>query len=100
MEQKKRVIALGFFDGVHNGHAALMRRTAQVAKETGATPSAFTFDPHPQTVILGRPMPLLTSPEDRAGLVRVSRGRGGTRLTPAGRALCRRQAVEGGAEMV
>ena len=37
---------------------------------------------------------------DRAGLVRVSRGRGGTRLTPAGRALCRRQAVEGGAEMV
>ena len=37
---------------------------------------------------------------DRAGLVRVSRGRGGTRLTPAGRALCCRQAVEGGAEMV
>ena len=37
---------------------------------------------------------------DRAGLVRVSRGPGGTRLTPAGRALCRRQAVEGGAEMV
>jgi len=70
LEQKKRVIALGFFDGVHNGHAALMRRTAQVAKETGATPSAFTFDPHPQTVILGRPMPLLTSPEDRADLMR------------------------------
>ena len=67
MEQKKRVIALGFFDGVHNGHGALMRRTAQVAQELGAVPSAFTFDPHPQTVILGRPMPLLTSPEDRAG---------------------------------
>lgn len=70
MEQKKRVIALGFFDGVHNGHAALMRRTAQVAREIGATPAAFTFDPHPQTVILGRPMPLLTSPEDRADLMR------------------------------
>ena len=70
MEQKKRVIALGFFDGVHNGHAALMRRTAQVARETGATPSAFTFDPHPQTVILGKPMPLITSPEDRADLMR------------------------------
>ncbi|HIY31706.1 MAG TPA: riboflavin biosynthesis protein RibF, partial [Candidatus Evtepia faecavium] len=52
MEQKKRVIALGFFDGVHNGHGALMRRTAQVAQELGAVPSAFTFDPHPQTVIL------------------------------------------------
>ena len=70
MNQKKRVIALGFFDGVHNGHAALMRRTAQVARETGATPSAFTFDPHPQTVILGKPMPLITSPEDRADLMR------------------------------
>lgn len=69
MEQKKRVIALGFFDGVHNGHAALMRRTAQVARELGATPSAFTFDPHPQNVILGRPVPLLTSPEDRADLM-------------------------------
>ena len=29
---------------------------------------------------------------DRAGLARVSRGRGGTRLTPAGRTLCRRLA--------
>ena len=66
MEQKKRVIALGFFDGVHNGHAALMRRTAQVAKETGATPSAFTFVPHPQTVILGQPMPRITAPAARA----------------------------------
>ena len=67
---KKRVIALGFFDGVHNGHGALMRRTAQVAKELGAVPSAFTFDPHPQDVILGRPTPLLTAPEDRADLMR------------------------------
>ena len=51
---KKRVIALGFFDGVHNGHGALMRRTYEVAQKIGATPSAFTFDPHPQTVIFNR----------------------------------------------
>lgn len=70
MEQKKRVIALGFFDGVHNGHGALMRRTVEVAKQIGATPSAFTFDPHPQSIIFGRPVPLLTSPEDRADLMR------------------------------
>ena len=57
MEQKKRVIALGFFDGVHNGHAALMRRTAQVAREIGATPAAFTFDPHPQTEFWAGPCP-------------------------------------------
>lgn len=70
MNDKKRVIALGFFDGVHNGHAALMRRTTQVAEEIGAIPSAFTFDPHPQSVIWGRPVPLLTSPEDRADLMK------------------------------
>ncbi len=67
---KKRVIALGFFDGVHNGHGALMRRTYEVAQRIGAVPSAFTFDPHPQTVIFNRPMYLLTSPEDRADLMR------------------------------
>lgn len=70
LKQKKRVIALGFFDGVHNGHAALMRRTAQAAQELGAVPSAFTFDPHPQNVITGKPLPLITSPEDRADLMR------------------------------
>ena len=70
MEQKKRVIALGFFDGVHNGHAALMRRTAQVAKETGAPPAAVPVGPPPPPGSLGRPMPLLTSPEDRADLMR------------------------------
>ena len=67
---KKRVIALGFFDGVHNGHGALMRRTYEVAQQLGAVPSAVTFDPHPQNVIFGRPTPLLTSPEDRADLMR------------------------------
>lgn len=70
MEQKKRVIALGFFDGVHNGHGALMRKVAERAKQLNATPSAFTFDPHPQNIIFGKPTPLLTSPEDRADLMR------------------------------
>ncbi len=70
MEQKKRVIALGFFDGVHNGHGALMRKVVERAKELDATPAAFTFDPHPQNIIFGKPTPLLTSPEDRADLMR------------------------------
>ena len=32
----KRVIALGFFDGVHIGHGALLRRTKERAAEIGA----------------------------------------------------------------
>jgi len=30
---KKRVIALGYFDGVHVGHSALLERTKEIAKE-------------------------------------------------------------------
>ncbi|MCI9466990.1 MAG: bifunctional riboflavin kinase/FAD synthetase [Ruminiclostridium sp.] len=70
MDEQTRVIALGFFDGVHKGHGALLHRTAEVAEATDAVPSAFTFDPHPQDVILGKPTPLISSPEDRADLMR------------------------------
>ena len=31
----KRVIALGFFDGVHLGHGALLRRTRELADRLG-----------------------------------------------------------------
>ena len=70
MDEQTRVVALGFFDGVHKGHGALLHRTAEVAEATGAVPAAFTFDPHPQDVILGKPTPLISSPEDRADLMR------------------------------
>ena len=70
MEQKKRVIALGFFDGVHLGHGALLTRCAQRARELDAIPAAFTFDLHPSTLIPGKePVPLLTTPMDREGLM-------------------------------
>ena len=32
---EKTVIALGFFDGVHRGHGALLRKTAERARELG-----------------------------------------------------------------
>ena len=44
MSTPKRVIALGFFDGVHKGHGALLRTVAQAADRLGAMPCAFTFD--------------------------------------------------------
>lgn len=64
-----RVIALGFFDGVHVGHGALLRRVAETAARLGAVPSAFTFDTHPEKLILKSPMPLLSTPADRAWLM-------------------------------
>lgn len=69
MSSKDKVIALGFFDGVHLGHAALLRRTAEEAAARGVTSAVFTFDRPPKEVVTGVPCPLINSPEDRKGLV-------------------------------
>lgn len=70
MELKKRVIALGFFDGVHRGHGALLSLCARRAAELNAVPAAFTFDLHPSALIPGKePVPLITTPADRSGLM-------------------------------
>ena len=64
------VLALGFFDGVHLGHGALIRRTRERAEELGMIPAVLTFDVHPDTLVFGKAVPLITSPEDRAELIR------------------------------
>lgn len=61
----RKVIALGFFDGVHLGHAALLKRTVEVALAQGLTPAALTFDRHPGSVVTGQSVPLLTTTEGR-----------------------------------
>ena len=70
MNNTKRVIALGFFDGVHNGHGQLMKAVTAAANRTGAVASAFTFDRSPTAVITGQPVPLISSVEDRIWLMR------------------------------
>lgn len=70
MGDRKRVIALGFFDGIHIGHAALMRQTCKRAAEIGAIPSAMSFDLHPDTLVHGTQVPLINSAPGRADLIR------------------------------
>jgi len=60
-DNTKRAIALGYFDGVHLGHRALMERAVRRAKEIGGTSAVFTFDVHPNSVVLGRQIPLITA---------------------------------------
>ena len=69
MSIQEKVIALGFFDGVHLGHAALLRRTAEEAARRGVTPAVFTFDRPPKEGVTGQPCPLINSPEDRRDLI-------------------------------
>lgn len=65
----QKVIALGFFDGVHLGHGALLRRTRELAAQYGAQPAALTFDRSP-----GKDGKLLTSVADRIFLIRTLYG--------------------------
>lgn len=63
-------VTIGNFDGVHIGHRELMRRTVELARALGATPSALTFHPHPKTVVAPERAPrLLTTPEERCALM-------------------------------
>lgn len=69
MNTTKRVIALGFFDGVHMGHGALLNRVTETAARLGVTPAAFTFDRSPTAVLTKQEIPLLSSVEDRIWLM-------------------------------
>ena len=70
MSKQKTVLAFGFFDGVHIGHAALLERAKQRAAEIGAVPAVLTFDAHPDAFVKGAPVALLNSASDRDYILR------------------------------
>ena len=70
MDEQKRVIALGFFDGVHIGHGALLERTKLRAMERQAMPSVLSFDVHPDTLVFGTEVPLINSAIGREEIIR------------------------------
>ena len=66
---KKRIFALGFFDGVHLGHQALLRECAQLAAEDGCEAAAITFDRHPRSLFMPTPPMLISTLPDRLRLL-------------------------------
>ena len=44
-------MALGNFDGLHLGHAEVIKRAAEAAKSKGVPLGVLTFEPHPVTVL-------------------------------------------------
>ena len=71
---KQRVIALGFFDGVHLGHGALLKKTYDLAKEYGVSGAALTFDIHPDELVRQEPIYLLNTREEREYLAKTMYG--------------------------
>ena len=84
---KKRVIALGFFDGVHLGHGALLKKTLERASALGAESAAFTFDRSPREFVTGERVPLLTDTVEREYLVTAHYGLGELLVEPFDKAM-------------
>lgn len=63
-------VAVGNFDGVHRGHAAIIRRLREAADRHGVPAVVLTFDPHPASILRPEQPPLpLTTPARRAELL-------------------------------
>ncbi len=66
-----KIFALGFFDGVHLGHQALMKTCCELAQQMGAQPCAITFQQHPQSLFSENPPKLINTNHDRQRLLRT-----------------------------
>ena len=69
MQTEKTIYALGFFDGVHLGHQALLTACRELAKVHGCKAGVVTFASHPDTLVSGNTPALLNTIEDRKGLL-------------------------------
>ena len=67
--KEKTIYALGFFDGVHLGHQALLTACRHLAQEAGCKAGAVTFDTHPETLVAGNAPGLINTIFDRQQLL-------------------------------
>lgn len=66
--ESNSVVTVGTFDGVHQGHKALIEAVVHRAKQTQSRSVVVTFDPHPRSIIRskGEGLKLLTTMRERA----------------------------------
>lgn len=69
--KEKKIYALGFFDGVHLGHQALLQECRRLAAERCCLAGAVTFDLPPSAVLLGQKPNMITAPGDRECLLKA-----------------------------
>ena len=73
LAEEPSVATVGFFDGVHLGHQAVLRTVVRRADERGVRSVAITFDRHPREVLSPGSEPrLLTTVERKAELIAAS----------------------------
>lgn len=62
-------IALGFFDGVHTAHRAIIETAVRKAETRGLRPIVLTFDKAPSEVLFGSAPPYITTLEEKERLI-------------------------------
>ena len=67
--KQKTIYALGFFDGVHLGHQALLKACRHLAEQNSCKAGAVTFTTHPDSLVSGKTPALLTTNEDKKRLL-------------------------------
>ena len=67
--KEKTIYALGFFDGVHLGHQALLCKCRQLAEKHQCNAGVLTFIGHPDTLVLGQTPKFLTTEKERKALL-------------------------------
>lgn len=70
MAEIKTVMALGFFDGLHLGHRALLDTVKQRAAEYGMEPAVLSFDVHPDNLVSGHAVSLIFNSEEKKSQLR------------------------------
>jgi riboflavin kinase/FMN adenylyltransferase len=65
LDAERTVATVGFFDGVHLGHRAVLQRAVGVAAERARPSVAVTFDRHPREVISPETAPKLLTTMER-----------------------------------
>ena len=67
--KQKIIYALGFFDGVHLGHQALLKACRELADNHDCLASVVTFGNHPDGLVQGNAPRLINSLSDRKALL-------------------------------
>ncbi len=65
IKKQGTAVALGYFDGIHLGHQAVLSTALRYAKEEKLVPIIMLFDIHPRKLISGVIPPMLTSEEKK-----------------------------------
>lgn len=68
--KKDKIFSLGFFDGVHLGHQALLYACQRMAEQAGISTAAITFEQHPQSLFAPNPPLLINTTAVRCDLLK------------------------------